>query len=341
MTNENPGPIRFGVNFLPNSVQDTLSWAKCAEEVGCEFVGVSDSQSLYRDVYMCLAAVAANTEKVTIGPRVINPITRHPAVAANAAATLEEMIPGRTMLGIGTGDSSVLNLGLKPATRARLKAYVTTLKELLETGNSIWQGRPVRMTWQEPKKIPIYFGASGPKMLHMAGELADGVIVNTGLTPEVVQDSIARVRAGAESVGRSIDDIDMWWFPLTNVNADREAAIDEIGMSLASAGSHLSFHSIEGKHIPEELHAKVIELGKRYRHDEHDKPDGGNGALIKELDLVDYLAERYSISGTVDDCIEKINKAAAAGARQIWMSIHFDDKVRILRDWSDVMAGFR
>lgn len=340
MTNDPSGPIRFGVNYLPNAAEDTLKWAQVAEEVGFDIVGIADSQSLYRDVYMCLALCAAHTEKVRLGPRVINPLTRHPAIAAGAAATLDEMAPGRTMLGIGTGDSAVLNLGLRPATRARLRAYVKTIRELLETGSSEWQGRPVCLTWRR-RKVPIYLAASGPKMLQLAGEIADGVIINTGLTPDIVRDSIAQVQKGAEAADRRLEDIDMWWLPLTNIRDDRTQAINEIAMTLASAGSHLSRFTTEGKHIPAELHDRVVELGERYRADQHDKPDSTNRELIDELGLSGYLADRFAVAGTVEDCVAKLSGAIEAGARQFWMSIHFDDKERFLREWQAVIAAFR
>ena len=333
-------PIRFGVNYLPNAASDTLRWAQVAEEVGFDIVGIADSQSLYRDVYMCLAHCAANTSKVRLGPRVINPLTRHPAVAASAAATLEEMAPGRTMLGIGTGDSSVLNVGLRPSTRATLRAYVLAVRELLEHGETQWDGRTSRMTWGR-KSVPIYLAASGPKMLQLAGEIGDGVIINTGVTPEIVRDSIAQVRLGAERAGRSLDDIDMWWLPLTNIRADRSVAIDEIAMTLASAGSHLSRFGTVGKHVPPELEAAVIDLGQQYHSDQHDKPDSDNRALIHQLGLVDYLAERFSVAGTEDDCAAKLEAAIDAGARQFWMSIHFDDKERFLRAWGGVIRRFQ
>ena len=248
-------PIRFGVNYLPDAAEDTLRWAQVAEEVGFDIVGIADSQSLYRDVYMCLALCAAGTSRVRLGPRVINPLTRHPAVAAGAAATLEEMAPGRTMLGIGTGDSSVLNVGLRPSTRAHLRAYVVAVRRLLEHGEAQWEGRLLRMTWGR-KKVPIYLAASGPKMLQLAGEVADGVVINTGVTPEIVRDSIAQVRLGAERAGRRLEDVDMWWLPLTNIRNDRAAAVDEIAMTLASAGSHLSRFGTAGKHVPPELEAR-------------------------------------------------------------------------------------
>ena len=157
------------------------------------------------------------------------------------------------------------------------------------------------------------------------------MIINTGLTPAIVRDSIARVRAGAESAGRSLDDVDLWWLPVANVRGDRAAAIDEVAMTLASAGSHLSRFTTEGKHIPPELHDAVVALGRRYRPEEHSKPDSSNRGLIRELGLLDYLAERFAITGTVEDCVAKIEAAAEAGARQFWMSIHFDDKERFLK----------
>ncbi|MCY4454047.1 MAG: LLM class flavin-dependent oxidoreductase [Immundisolibacterales bacterium] len=336
-TNE---PVRFGVNYLPGPAAETLQWAKAAEDAGFDIVGIADSQSVYRDVHTCLALCAGGTRRVRLGPRVINPLTRHPAVAAGAAATLAEMAPGRTMLGIGTGDSAVLNLGLTPSTRARLRAYVETVRELLDTGQSVWEDRPVRMTWGRGR-IPIYLAASGPRMLHLAGEIADGVIINTGLTPEIVRDSIARVRAGAESAGRRLEDVDLWWLPVANVRDDRAAAIDEVAMTLASAGSHLSRFTTEGKHIPPHLLDAVVALGERYRPEEHSKPDSSNRGLIRELGLLDYLADRFAIAGTVDDCVARVEAAAEAGARQFWMSIHFDDKARFLRDFRSVMTALR
>lgn len=333
-------PIRFGVNFLPNHALELLDWVKVAEETGFDMAGIADSQSLYRDVYVCEALVATNTRRIRFGSRVINPSTRHPAVAACAAASIEELAPGRTMIGIGTGDSSVDNIGVRPATHAELIAYVRTIRELLVDGHSLFNGAPCTQTWFRGR-IPIYIAASGPKTLQLAGEIADGVIINTGLLPDIIRDSIEQVKTGCGRAGRSLDEVDMWWLPLTNVAEDRDKAVDEIAMTLASAGSHLSRFTTKGKHIPVQLMDKVVELGKRYNSDQHDKPDSANRELIKELGLLDYLANRFSIAGTSRDCIAKLEQAIDAGARQFWMSIHFHDKARFMRDWArDVMPAF-
>ncbi len=341
MTDSAKSPVRFGINFLPNRAVELVEWVRTAEDTGFDIAGIADSQSLYRDVYVCQALAAVNTRHIRFGSRVINPQTRHPAVAACAAATVEELAPGRTMLGIGTGDSAVDNIGVRPATRAELAAYVRAIRELLATGTTQYKSAECRLTWGRCH-IPIYLAASGPKMLQLAGEIADGVIINTGLLPDIIRDSIAQVALGCERAGRPLSDVDMWWLPITNVSDSAERSLHEIAPTLASAGSHLSRFTTAGKHIPAELMDKVRELGRRYRSDQHDKPDSTNRTLIAELGLTDYLSNRFAVAGTPADCIRKLERAVEAGARQFWMSVHFDDKIRFMRDWAEkVMPAFR
>lgn len=350
-------PVRFGINFLPNRALELVEWVKTAEDTGFDIAGIADSQSLYRDVYMCEALAAVNTRSIRLGTRVINPLTRHPAVAASAAATVEELAPGRTMIGIGTGDSAVDNIGVRPSTRTELTEYVKAIRELLTTGESryvpayakamqpptgIFTGKPVKLTWWSNKPIPIYLAASGPLALQLAGEIADGVVINTGLLPDIVRDSINQVKIGCERAGRDISEVDMWWLPLTNVDDNRDRAINEIAPTLASAGSHLSRFTTKGKHIPAELMDRITELGRRYNSDQHDKPDSANRELAKELGLLDYLAERFSVAGSPKQCIEKLERAIDAGARQFWMSVHLDDKIKFMKNWSSkVISAFK
>ena len=137
----------------------------------------------------------------------INPITRHPAISASGVATLEEIAPGRALLGIGTGDSSVHNAGVKPANMAQTKAYTAAIRDLLTTGETVFEGETARLTWGHAD-IPLYVAASGPKTLELAGEVADGVIIQTGLLPEVIEDALNCIRRGAERAGRDFNKID-------------------------------------------------------------------------------------------------------------------------------------
>ena len=161
--------VRFGINYMPTgSPPEVVRWARLVEDLGYEILGISDSQSICRDVYMTLALCAVNTERIRLGPRVITPITRHPAVAACAAATLEELAPGRTMLGIGSGDSAAFNIGLRPASLAELRAYAETIRSLLTEGSATYHGAQATLTWKRTR-VPIYLAASGPKTLRLAG----------------------------------------------------------------------------------------------------------------------------------------------------------------------------
>lgn len=334
--------VKFGINFMPTAPpREVAGWAREVEQLGYEILGISDSQSICRDLYVTLALCAAGTERIRLGSRVITPLTRHPAVAASAAATLEELAPGRTLIGIGSGDSAVYNLGLQPATLAELREYATTIRELLTAGAAEYRGSRARLTWTRAR-IPIYLAASGPKTLRLAGEIADGVVIRTGILPEIVRDSIARVHEGARAAGRDPEAIDLWWWPDANVAPSYREGVEEIKMSLAAAGNHLSRFTTEGKHIPPDLLPRVRELGRRYTFTDHVMPGSANCRLIEELGLVDYLAHRFAAVGTAEECVAKLRSAVEAGARQFWISVHFDDKVRFLRDWaSRVMPAFR
>jgi 5,10-methylenetetrahydromethanopterin reductase len=334
--------IDWGINFMPTApAREVAGWARAVEDHGFSLLGVSDSPSICRELYTTLALCATSTERIRLGPRVITPASRHPAVAASAAATLEELAPRRTMLAVGSGDSAAYNVGLKPAPLAELSAYVHTIRRLLTEGRADYHGATSRFTWSRPR-TPIFLAASGPKTLRLAGQIADGVVVRTGIAPDIIRDSIAQVRRGAQEAGRDPDAVEMWWWPDANVAASRREAVSEITMSLAAAGNHLSRFTTEGKHIPPDLLSKVKLLGQRYTFGDHVAPGSANCRLIEELGLVDYLADRFAIAGTPAECIETIERAVAAGARRFWISIHFEDKLRFMRDWSTkIMPAFR
>lgn len=331
-------PVRFGINFMPTAPPpEVAAWAQAVEQAGYEILGISDSQSLCRELYVTLALCAAGTRRIRLGPRVITPLTRHPAVAASAAATLEELAPGRTLVGIGSGDSAAYNLDLKAAPLSELRAYALTIRRLLERGSAEYHGRTARLGWARAR-VPIYLAASGPRPLRLAGQIADGVVIRTGILPEVVRDSVVQVEAGAREAGRDPAALDLWWWPDANVAATRREAVEEIKTSLAAAGNHLSRFTTEGKHIPPELLPRVKLLGERYTFTDHVAPGSANGRLIEELGLVDYLADRFAAAGTPEECIRKIERAVEAGARQFWISVHFDDKLRFIRDWAETVA---
>jgi 5,10-methylenetetrahydromethanopterin reductase len=250
--------IDFGINFMPTApAREVGEWARAVERHGYAILGISDSQSICRDVYVTLALCAQATTRIRLGPRVITPVTRHPAVAASAAATIEELAPGRTMVGIGRATA-------RHNTARWCRRIMSTLHpRSLAHGQAEYHRATARFTWSKAR-VPIFLAASGPKTLRLAGEIADGVVVRTGILPEIIRDSIAAVSMGAEEAGRDPDAVEMWWWPDANIAPSRREAIEEIKMSLASAGNHLTRFTTEGKHIPPDLLPRVRALGEQY-----------------------------------------------------------------------------
>ena len=273
---------RLGLLCLPRSVASAVADARLAEEVGFSMVGVADSQSVFREMYATMALCAHATRRVRIGSSVTNAITRHPAVAASGIATVDEIAPGRAFFGIGSGDSAILNLAERPSTLAEMRAYIETVRALHTRGETTWRGRVVRLTWAK-RAIPIYLSAEGPRTLGLAGEIADGVIVNVGLEPALVKDAVAHVHAGARRAGRDPSSIDLWTMVRANVTDDVPAGIDEIKMELASNVHHVFRFTLDGKHVPSALADAIGRVQKGYQPGAHEAlGPSPNAALLEE-----------------------------------------------------------
>ena len=193
---------RFGLNrFDARSVDAFAADVRRAEALGWDAALQPDSQLRRRDTYVLLAAAARATERITLGPLLANPVNRHPTVTASSIATIDELAPGRVLLGWGVGDTAVRLAGLKPARVAELEASTRLMRALLD-GHAVEVGapRPARLPHHRP--VPIWIAAGGPKTLRMAGSIADGVFIRVGTHPENIATSVDAIRAGAKDAGR-------------------------------------------------------------------------------------------------------------------------------------------
>jgi 5,10-methylenetetrahydromethanopterin reductase len=230
--------VRFGVSVLPGAVGEVVAWSRAAEELGYARVGIGDSPRLYREPWMTLGAIAGNTSHVPIAIWVTNPVTRHPQITACAAATLDEIAPGRVSIGIGSGDSGIAGAGQRPATIAELRAYVLAVRGLLERGEASFDGAVARLSWPQAgirRRIPIYLAGHGERAIRLAGEVADGVIFGLGISPDAVDRSLEWLSRGARAGGRSVDELDVWWTVRFLVADDGEAAREEMAGILTEA----------------------------------------------------------------------------------------------------------
>ncbi|WP_433826324.1 glucose-6-phosphate dehydrogenase (coenzyme-F420) [Actinoplanes sp. CA-015351] len=222
--------IRFGYKasaeqFAP---AELLKYGILAEELGFDSVFVSDHLQPWRHdgghapaALPWLGALAARTEKVLIGTSVLTPTFRyHPAVVAQAFATLGCLAPGRAILGVGSGESlNEVLLGTQwPDGKerfARLKEAVLLIQKLWAEDRVTYQGQFYKTEnatiYDKPSTpVPIYIGASGPAATRLAGRIADGFITTSGKGHGLYTDTLLpAVAEGAEKAGRKADDLDL------------------------------------------------------------------------------------------------------------------------------------
>ena len=334
--------LSFGISFAPNHPREVSEWCRASEEAGFERIGMVDSQAIYRELYISCVAGMQATQSIQLGPRVTNALTRHPTVTASALLTLNELAPGRVFAGLGTGDSAVFNIGLKPVKLAVLGEFTACLRALLRGESTNYQGHELKLTWGKAD-IPIYIAGHGPKTLELAGEYADGVIVGTGVGDDVVRHAYASISAGAARTGRKLDDLDVWWALSAYIGNSRDEALSVIRMLLAAKANHLARFPEQDKQVPPEYKDILERIHKGYNYLEHQKPGAGttNATLVRESGLESYLADRYAIVGTADDCLATIERMAGYGVKKIWLNVHFDDKLGFIRRWRDVMTQLK
>ena len=323
---------RLGVSVVCGEIRKLSEWAAAVERAGFNLMGIGDSPSVYPETYVQSAVVAQSTERIRFGPRVTNPVTRHPVVTASAMSALQDLSGGRAVLGIGVGDSAVHTIGRRKATLAELREYITALRGLFSDGIATYRGDTVRFPYTKGD-VAIYVSASGPRGLAMAGEIADGVIVGGGVGRELVATARAQIRAGAESAGRDPDAIDVWWLMGGSIAESRDAAVNAIRTHLAAAANATFRTGLKDRPVPAEFVAPLRALLHRYDFESHEVPgpDAPNARLVQELGLTEFLAERFTLAGTPDDVVEQLTRAAGWGADAIWMTMPLPDKLGFLQ----------
>ena len=239
------------------------------------------------------------------------------------------------LFGIATGDSAVLNLGLRPGRVDDMRDYVLAMRGMLEEGVAHYRGKPCTLRWHK-KRIPLYIAAEGPRTIRLAGEIADGVTIGTGLTPEVVADSLTWLEEGARKSGRKVDDLDVWWLAKVNVREDGETAREEIRMALAASAHHAFRFTLEGKRIPKRTALRRRDPQKKDTRFTSTRwwtnrrtPNSWTGSASRE-----YLLDRFAIAGSPAKCREEGRRPMkATGVENLRIAAHVHDKPAFIRAW--------
>ena len=181
---------------------ELADFAATCEEATLTGVGVPDHHHTGRDAYLALAAMAQRTSRMSVFPATSNVVTRHPLVLASLTNALDELAPGRAFLTVAPGFLSVEKAGEPQARRQRLGEVVVALRGLLGEGRATLDGRELVLDHRPSTGSRVILLASGPRLLELAGEVADGVMMLVGLHPGGVEAAREHVRRGAERAGR-------------------------------------------------------------------------------------------------------------------------------------------
>ena len=181
--------------------------ARRCEAAGFHGIGVHDHHHTGRDVYMALGQAAGATSHLHLYPATSNSITRHPMVIAALVHSLSELAPGRVMLTLAPGFLSVEQAGTRPARREQLRETITAIRGLLAGDPVRLDGRDIEMQRAAPGAPEVLLLASGPRLIELAGEVADGVMMLVGLDPASVGAARAHLARGAQRAGRDPADL--------------------------------------------------------------------------------------------------------------------------------------
>jgi len=284
------------ISLWGDSLDDFKTELRTAEELDFGLITVGDSPSGWHELYASLAVAAMETRTAKLAPMVTIPVSRHPMVVASAMSSIWDLSGGRACFAIGTGGSATASMGIGALTQKQCRDHMLALKDLFAGRPTIWEGRELPAL-RLARPVPIYYSAKGPKAMALAGEVADGVVLQVGLSLEETARKIRLVRDAAEAAGRDPMSIDIWAFSFAAVRDRRDAALNDVKAFLAATGAYTMNQKAFIETVPTQFRAKLQELQARYVVADHCLVGGRNEPLIDELGLTDYLAEIVAVAG--------------------------------------------
>jgi 5,10-methylenetetrahydromethanopterin reductase len=299
--------VSFSLHLVPDDLGLMVKRARLAEETGFAQLWIAESHLSCRDVYVALTLCALNTSRIKIGPGVTNVILRDDSITASTMGTLDELAAGRTLLGIGSGDTPIYMLGKRMSSLGAMRRSVERIRGLLRGEQVDFAGTKVSLPWCH-REIPIYLSAEGPRTLQLAGEVADGVIVGSGVYQETIEWAMDNLNRGMEARDPSLGELDIVFGAMCSVDRDGHAAREKVRARVANRAHHNFRITLES--VPEEHRADTQRL-----LDNFDVTDWRSPKHIPFI--TDYLLDRFTIAGTPEACVERIRKLEAWGVRRL------------------------
>ena len=278
--------------------------ARQAEAWGFAGLLLADSQSLTADIWIELALAGAATSRLRLGPGVTNPLTRHIAVTASAAATLQAETEGRAVLGLAQGDSALTQIGRKRLSVEEFERQLQLLQGLLRGEDVQLQGARSAIRWLTAiklPKVPVRVAASGPRTIEAASRHADGVDLTLGAEPERLRWGAAtalKAAPGALSVGAYIN---------VAVDPDRDQGRKLVRGSVATFAR---FSAAPGTlaRLSNVTKRGVQQATSAYQPDRH-----GQAGADWSQSLEDRFVDRFAVCGPTDEVADRLAEIAACG----------------------------
>jgi 5,10-methylenetetrahydromethanopterin reductase len=316
--------IELGL-YPTRSPHENIRLAVLAEQLGFDTVWVADSPVLWRELWVNLTGIAMSTSRVRLGSAVTSGVTRHPSVTASAAMSLAELSGDRFMLGLGNGDSSLATSGSgRPQTIAEFRATLVAFRALISGEMAKVGEAEFRHPWAGQRRVPLYVAATGPRMLELAGEQADGVIMMVGVAEPMVRAAIERVHVGAVAAGRDPSAIDLvLWAACTVSDRAPEQARAAVRANVARA----SIRKLPLALAPAQA-AIVDRIRQAYDYAFHSNPRAPHGELVPAA-----LIRDFAIAGTSEECVERLHALAKLPISAIALALpdaDFDERGTVL-----------
>jgi probable F420-dependent oxidoreductase len=303
--------MHFGITIKPDiSIERIVSLTRQAEAAGFEYGWIFDSHVLWMEPYPLMTLMATNTQKMRIGTCVTNPATRDLTVTASLFATLNLISGGRMELGIGRGDSSRRVMGKKPVSWSQLEAAVKEFRDLTSGREVQHDGQSTRLTWAKDSPR-VWIAGYGPKVLHMAGRVADGIILQFA-DPALIDWCMGFVREGAKASGRDPKEIEVMSAAPVWVSDDLKTARERVRWFPALVSNHVMdlIRQYKPEDLPPALISYVQDRGK-YDYQHHCEVGSDNADFVS-----DEVIERFCLIGSAKAHQEKLRKLAEVGVTQ-------------------------
>ncbi len=291
-----------------HSLREAMTHVQAAERAGFEAVWQAESR-LVREATVPMAAFASVTERIKVGSGVVASWTRNPALLAATFSTLDDLAPGRIMLGIGAWwDPLARKVGIqRRRPLLQMREVVESVRALLANQNVTFHGEFVNLDGVEldyvhqerrAKDVPIYIGATGMRMMELTGEIADGVVLNYLVSPTYNLQAMDALERGASRAGRSVDDLDRPQLIVCSMDSDRAAAIDAArGMVTQYMGQQP--HIMRASGVPTSL---LEDIGRVLTW-----PATHEQVMEASKLVPDDIVQLICAAGTPTECVEKVD----------------------------------